>query len=195
MPKTTREERIAREKRAWELRQQGWTQERIAGVLGVDQSTVSRALLKLSQRIQKRLDDVALEERVAQVRQLSLIVDEALQAWQASKDPAKSVAKRVRQQGEEQEQGQGGEGSDTEEVTTTRVQDQDGDPRYLTTAMRAMADLRKLLDLDAPLHLTINEVDAAIEQELARLASQGQGAIAGEAPADTDSTEPASAEL
>lgn len=149
MAKVPREVIRERERRAWELRQQGATHDRIALELGVDRTTVTKLLARLSQRYLATIQEEVGAVKGEQVAQLSYIYDEAMQAWSASKQASKVVGKRVKKVNAAKG------GSDGEEVTT-RVQDEDGDPRYLQTAMSALSDIRKILGADAPIKANVN---------------------------------------
>src|SRR4051794_24543124 len=137
---------VEREHRAWDLRiREHLTQAEIASALEVDQATVSRLLLRASRaRLgdMRELIDIQIGE---QYDRLNYIYTESVRAWEASKEPSKLVAKRMSRIA-------GGAADDgpRDEDIMTRVQDQDGNTRYLETAMKALADLRKLLGIDAP---------------------------------------------
>jgi len=144
-----------RERRAWELSSKMWTQERIAQELGLERSTISKMLKRLNERAMKTITDEILAEKAQHIRQLKEIADEAFQAWERSKETRKGVVKKSRTGG-----------MTRGEETTTSVQDQDGDPRYLETAMKALNDIRKILGLDAP-----EKIERVLNPEEERLAS------------------------
>lgn len=157
MPADARKE-IARQREQdiWALRQKLWTQDRIAAHLGITQGAVSHAIRRITVRMLKGLDAQVKQTVIEQVVQLSYVADEAMQAWQRSKETAKSVS---------QKKAIGGR-ADSLEETVTRVQDQDGDPRYLSTALSAMADIRKILGADAPARQELTGKDGGpIQQE------------------------------
>lgn len=174
--RTKTAQRIQRRTDAWELRCQGWTQTRIAQQLGVTQATISRDLKWASQRALADLTAVVEQTKREQVHQLERIADEALQSWERSKANYKSVSKTVK--------GTRSDGEGTEESTTTKVEERAGDVRYLNTAMGALSDIRKILGADAPIavDLEVDDLDAAIRRELARMAAQSQGGSVSEAP-------------
>jgi len=125
-----------REKSIWELRQKGYTHQRIADEVGLERSAVTKILQRLSARVVEKLDGLAKEQLTTQIDRLEFIADEMFQAWQKSKEAQKSVSKKT---------GSGGE------QLTIQTEDQDGNIRYLVEARAAMADIRKILGLDAPL--------------------------------------------
>jgi len=137
-----------REMRAWELRQKLWTQERIALELGITQAGVSKMLLRLNKRYLEQITEQIDAYKAEQVAQLSHIADEAMQSWQQSKQPEKAVS-QVKATGK----GRGAFGKGDDGRVTTQVKEKSGDPRFLSAAMTAMADIRKILALDAPIHL------------------------------------------
>lgn len=155
-----------RERRAWELRQQLWTHERIALELGVDHSTITKMLARIRQRMLVQLN-VEVGSRVAeQVGQLDQIADQSYQAWIKSKEPEKEVQKKVSK----------GKGlrSGSEE-TSSRVSERGGDVRYLEMTVRALQDIRKILGIEAPVRqqnvsLTLDDLKSMTDDELERLA-------------------------
>jgi predicted transcriptional regulator len=133
-----------RERLAWALRQEGWTQDRIAVELGIGQPAVSKALKRLSIRYHKDMAADVARVKGEQIAQLDRVVDEAMQAWERSKQSAKSLSKITKPgSGPRGQRGQ-------QEETTLRVDDQVGDPRHLQTAMKAMEDIRKITGANAP---------------------------------------------
>ena len=73
------------ESQVWNLRVQGYYQQRIAEQLGLDESTVSRLLKSVRARLVAEFTREALELRLEQTEQLLFIASEAMQAWKASK--------------------------------------------------------------------------------------------------------------
>jgi transcriptional regulator with XRE-family HTH domain len=134
-----REVRRARDERLWELRLQGLSQSEIARRVGISQVTVSRTLKRLNQHMLDQITASIAARKAEQVAQLDHVVSEAMQAWERSKEAAKMVQKEVHASVD-------GQGEET--ITTSRVHDQDGDPRYLRAAMDAMAEIRKVLEMD-----------------------------------------------
>lgn len=137
-----KEIRLQREKTAWELRQKMWSQDKIAEELGITQSGVAKLLKRLTLRYAESFSEDIETVKAEQVAQLENIAFEAMQAWERSKEAANVV--RVKRP----LQGTSGEGEQTKEA-----RDQDGDPRYLATAMKAKEDIRKILGADAPTKL------------------------------------------
>lgn len=179
MPREKREVVLQREVNVWELRQKGWSQVRIAAHLELDQSTVSKILKRVSERALSELGDEVVNTKLTQVRVLEHIADEALQAWEASKQNNRIVTQKVVRPGEGAKglDGQPPQPSPTE--VTQRVEDKDGDPRYLETAMKALADVRKILGADAPvgthMDLTLHrgsDVRDLTDEQLAQLATR-----------------------
>lgn len=127
MPKQPKEIAIEHERAAWELRQQCWTQERIAEKLEISQSAVSQILKKLRKRYLAKNEKELQAVKNEQVAQLEFMADELFQAWERSKY----------RQVDDAEPG--------EEFQPVGV----GDPKLLTAAMKAKEDIRKILGADA----------------------------------------------
>lgn len=121
--------------RVWDLRQQGWSHRRISETLGVERQTVVRILDRIEKRELARLSKRVSHQKAAQTGWLESWIDEAVQAWEASKQPARRVTVR-----------KDGDG----EATVTQVETREGDPAYLDRAIRLAGELRRLWGLDAP---------------------------------------------
>ena len=162
--KVPREVAVERERRAWELRQKFWTHERIAAELGVDRSTVTKMLARISDRFWSSISGQIAAMKGDQVSQLMVIADEAMQAWESSKRPAKNAKKVTRKRGGSAGghtagagsahgsygRSSGASGGTDDEETLMQSNDQNADPRYLASAMDALGDIRKIMGLDAP---------------------------------------------
>jgi hypothetical protein len=83
------------ERRAWQLRLKGWSLQRIADRLGVDRSTIGKALKRIDQRVLERLTRRAAREKVVQSERLEYLLAEATAAWHRSKEPTKSQTRRT----------------------------------------------------------------------------------------------------
>lgn len=148
MPRSTsgipREVLAQREAQAWTLRQKFYTHQRIADEMGLERSTVTKILQRVTKRTLTKLGDDILEKTAAQVEQLEYVADEAMQAWHRSKEAQKNVAKRtVSRPGRFR-------AADKSEDILVQTSDNDGDPRYLDAAMRALGEVRKLTGMNAP---------------------------------------------
>lgn len=76
---------LEREKRAWELRQRCWTQQKIADELNISQSAVSQILNRLCTRYhEENLHDIE-QTKIEMINQLELIAYEAFHAWEETK--------------------------------------------------------------------------------------------------------------
>jgi predicted transcriptional regulator len=125
--------------RAWDLRQRGWSQRRIAGELSISQGTVSRLLDAIERRELARLSKRVERQKVEQTYQLDHIIDEALDAWERSKKPRVKTGKRS-----------GGGKLGTGESTVSEVIQREGEPAFLDRALGALDRKRSLWGLDAP---------------------------------------------
>jgi predicted transcriptional regulator len=149
--KFTREETRGHELRAWDLRQRGWTQERIAQELGLERSSISRILSRLDQRFRATMREQVGELKSEQTAILRHIVAESMDAWERSKESAKSVTVKTEGQGAAEGKGKGS--------TVQQVKDQDGDTVYLDEARAALADIRKIWGADAPARTALTSPD------------------------------------
>lgn len=141
----------AREERAWELRQQFWTEQRIADELGVAVSTVCEMLQRVERNIAERLAEHALPIKARQTAQLELVAAEAYAAWERSKldgELERIITEEVSLVSEEDEDKVSVPGVKVK--TTNERKGRDGDPAHLAAAMKAMADVRAIWGLDAP---------------------------------------------
>jgi len=137
-----------REEQAWHYRTQGWTQERIAEKLGVGQSAVSRMLRRIVERVVFDMEIEVKEELLAQLAELRFIVGESMEAWEKSKAGSKRVSRATQKQ-----QGPalaGKSPADLGEIVTTRqdLVDTYGNTQFLNLAMKAMGDIRTLLQME-----------------------------------------------
>lgn len=83
--KLPKEVSLERELQVWSLRQQMWTQSRIAAYLGISQPAVTKILKRLCERyIKENLDELE-QVKSEQILQLDNIAFEAMQAWELSK--------------------------------------------------------------------------------------------------------------
>lgn len=157
----SREVTRERERRAWELRQKSWTEQRIADALGIDQATVSRMLRRVEDKLAKEFAAGAERIKAQHTARLEHIADEAYQAWERSQENAETetvVNEVVSLQGTE-------ETLDDEQqpvrvkkcvvpadkATTTRTsKGQAGDPRFLDQARGALADIRDIWGVESP---------------------------------------------
>lgn len=149
--KVPKEVTTERDRRAWELRQKGWTTRHIAEELTVDHSTICRALSRVETRLAKQFEQDALRIKARHTAQLEHIADEAMQAWERSKLDAEMervTDKDVTLDG-------GMEGTKvmlpaTETTTVHEKRGQAGNPSFLSEARAAQADIRSIWGLDAP---------------------------------------------
>ena len=129
---------LARDERIWHLLAKGWTQVRIAAELDVDQSTVSRAINRVSARRLADLPAQVDQRRMEDHDGLCFMLDEALQSWEKSK-----VRRRKRKPTDPPAKP---DDKDPDWIT----EECEGNPKYLESARSIRADLRKLWGLDAP---------------------------------------------
>jgi len=164
----------AREELAWELSVKGWREQAIAdeldraGLGRVTQQAVSKMLRRVDKRVLSKLEDRVERRKVWLSDALLFIYGEAMAAWEKSKEPDKSIRRRVRTNE------LGALDPVPGEVMVLTVTDSDGDPRYLAEARAALADQRKLWGLDAPTKIapTTPDGNEADDPELVEMLAQ-----------------------
>lgn len=134
--KTKPEQTRENERRAWELRTRGWTQDRIARELKLTQAGVSLILKRVVKRVLKDLGDDIVARKVEQEARLEHVVDEMMQAWERSK-PVEV----------------GAEGETVIVPANAQNRNPEGDPRFIEQYRNALADIRKIWGVDAPTKL------------------------------------------
>src|SRR5262245_36598631 len=132
----SREAVVAREERALGLRARGWTHASIAAEVGLTRSGVTMLLARPHRRALRRVDERVLLLKQDQTEQLEHKHQELMDAWQRSKGASKSLTRRA-----------GGRGGGPE-VTTTSVEGQGGDVKYIAESRAVLADIRKIWGAD-----------------------------------------------
>ena len=135
-----------RERRAWELRQKLWTQDRIAAELGITQQAIAAIFKRLDKRFLAKSDQLIAEQKASQTERLLYLAEQAMRAFERSQEDAVTVTTttgrfKVTKDGEAIPL--------PDEEKVQRV-GQAGCPGLLTEARNALADIRKLWGLDAP---------------------------------------------
>jgi uncharacterized protein (DUF433 family) len=164
-----------------ELQRRGLTHERIAQQTGFTRKTVQAALANYNRRVMARLEKRAAAEKAKQVQQLEGIVEEALAAWERSKQDAMVL----------RETDVGGK-----RRLETTIKGQAGDPRFLGEASKALGEVRKILGLDAPVKVMTSAGDGrgphTLDEDDPRFVADGgqpvvegdQVEVAADGPAD-----------
>jgi transcriptional regulator len=140
-----------RERQAWRLRVQGWTQERIAEHLECTQAGISKALKRIEQKLADAFVEEAREIKARQTAILEHVADEALQAWAKSKLDAEAeriVTEEVNLVNEDDEDKISVPGVKVK--TTNERKGQSGEPAHLAQARGALSDIRGIWGIDAP---------------------------------------------
>src|SRR5262249_57160402 len=102
-------------------------------------------LRRVEARELKRLSEQVERWKLLQSEALWFVIyAEAMAAWEKSKEPDKSIRRRVRTND------LGALEPVPGDVIVMTITDSDGDPAFLAAAREALADLRKLWGLDAP---------------------------------------------
>jgi DNA-binding CsgD family transcriptional regulator len=135
------------ELRIWQLLSEGKTPSAIARDVGIARQSVHRIIRRVEARYHDAIASSVGRLKARQARALEAVLDEALDAWERSKQPARRVRKETGRSGTSHSDS--GNGARTD-LNRTDVQSRVGDPRFLAEAREALADLRKLYGLDAP---------------------------------------------
>ena len=141
----SKEVRLQHDIAIWDLRQQLWTEPRIAAELHLDVATVCRTLQRLSKRYRAQHTEEVDQILAEQIEQHKWMADEAIQAWERSKEAAKTITQKKTGVALSD-----GRTVDSVRDTTQSAKDQDGDPRYLAEAREQLAAIRKMTGADAP---------------------------------------------
>ena len=157
MPKLPAEVYRQRERTAWTLRtERRWTQQQIADELGIKQPSVCRILKRVRVRAEAELTEEAKQQTLEQVASLEHIAKEAMLAWGASKETARTVT-RTRDEapvldrtGTPKKDRDGEPLLAVSERTVTTVRAQSGNAAYLQRVMDALEDIRDILGIEAP---------------------------------------------
>ena len=140
-----------REARAWELRCLGWTQARIADELQVTRPAITKMLQRVTSRATDNLEAEIKQERLAQLSILQNIMGEAMEAWENSKKGEKRISKSIRKHNASPvPPGDMETPKDTGEIVISKqdLAESYGDPQYLAAAMKALSDIRRLLNME-----------------------------------------------
>lgn len=150
MAKATTEVTREREREAWRLRQQGWTQQRIADRLEVTHQAVDVMLFRIEKRLAAEFREHAEEMKARQTAVLEQVMDEALEQWRRStEDAVTEVTVKGKVTGKS---GKGKDDAPKDESraqVTRTVEGQTGNPALLAQARGALADIRSIWGLDS----------------------------------------------
>lgn len=130
-----------REREVLELTTTGLDQYAVAHRLGITQSAVSQILTRVDQRWATENLAYVHRQKAAAARKLDRLYREAMHAWEASK------SNKTRRRQRKTDGRDPGQGTTIAEVV---VEDSHGDPRYLETARRVLADRDRLWGSRSP---------------------------------------------
>lgn len=136
------------ELRIWRLLSEGKTPSAIARDVCIARQSVHRIIRRVEAKYNEAIGTTVERLKARQARALWAVVDEATDAWERSKQPARRVRKQTGRSGGPRSGDS--HGAALTNLTRTDVQSRVGDPRFLTEAREALADIRKLYGLDAP---------------------------------------------
>ncbi len=154
--KPTKETTLQREQQVWELRTRCYSQHQIAQQLGISEEAVAQILKRVRDRLAQQYQQGALQMRIDQTEQLFHIAQEALTAWELSKqppqpqphpqpvptppqDPASQATSASSSSPSQPDATQG----------TESVSKQSGKSIYLRTALQALSAVRAIWGLEA----------------------------------------------
>lgn len=183
-----------REIRAWDLACRGRSQVAIAADLGITQAAVSQILKRVTQRYAKRLETEVEARKAVHTARLEYIVSEALDAWAESKKPRQKSRSRKTvipvnlAAAAENQPLVGGASVPVREEVLKEAVTMVGDAGYLSLALQADAELRKLHGINAPKRLDVQHRMRPLEQysdeDLARIRAEQQALLDAEAGGD-----------
>ncbi len=178
-----------REVQVLEQMLEGKTQHQIGEALGISQPAVSKIVRRVEERLLKDLAYQVDRQRARHTLRLEFIYQQAIHAWQSSKE--EFLRRRQRRT-----DGGSGDGITVAELTS---ENRFGDPRYLDEARKALADSRKLWGMDAPERMAIEAstpfasmTDEALEAAIARqtrLLQQAEAPAVNPVPSTSQSPE------
>lgn len=177
-----------RERKAWELRQQFWTEQRIADELGCDKSTVCRMLKRVETRLAKEFSAEAEQIKARQTAQLEQLAGEVYAEWVRSKGDAeytrvrrKAIVPRAPRRDEDDdlplnsddlEEGDECEEPEAPEApepagyvveSVFEVRGQAGNPALLAQLRGIQADIRTIWGCNAPLKTDLTSAGEKVD--------------------------------
>jgi predicted DNA-binding protein YlxM (UPF0122 family) len=139
----------ALEATAWALYCEGHSQAEIAAQHHVTRQAVHKAIKRAIARAMEGLTQDIREQKAEQVERLKHVYRRALDQFERSCRETTKKSRRSRNKS--------GAAEFDEAIVTTA--DRVGDPRFLEQARGAMADIRKIMGLDAPTRVSLTEPD------------------------------------
>ncbi|MBD1842482.1 helix-turn-helix domain-containing protein [Cyanobacteria bacterium FACHB-63] len=129
-----------------ELRLKGWSQQRIAEYLEVDQSTVSRDLVALERQWKESSLRDFDAERGMQLEKLDLLEREYWDAWERSQASKEStISEQLRNAAVNDDGSPIASGGRVRQMT--RTEQKIGDPQFLSGVLKCIGERSKLLGL------------------------------------------------
>lgn len=161
--------RADQEERAYKLRLQGRPVTEIAVEMGVSDRQVRTYLRRTEDRMKADLLERDGEAGVLkQFAVLNHVLEEALKAWEQSKEPTvkRSVSRK-----------RDAEGKTVETRVSETVEEQVGNPAYLDAVLKAAREIRDLLGMDASTFRRLvlaesGEQESALAEDLSGLSTE-----------------------
>ena len=137
------------EQRIWSLLLKGKTPTAIGQEVGIARESVHRIIRRVERRYSELTHATVGELKKRQERALSAIVEDALEAFEKSKQPAQRLRHMTGKKG-----GMPLANGIDAEFTESQIQTQAGDPRFLTEARGALAAIRQIYGIGVPYEIS-----------------------------------------
>jgi transposase len=160
---TTSDQRIARRQLVWDMRiERGMSSHKIAKEIGINQSTVWRDIKAMAKIASANLEEQVTQETAAQVARLNHVVAEAMAAWEQSKKHHTSLTERTERVSKKDATGEPtGQLIDLKSTVSKRIARWQGNPAFLETAIKAMADIRRILAIGTAIDINLWQKELA----------------------------------
>ncbi len=149
-PKRTREERERDLERIAQLRLQGYTQTQIAEQLSLSRQQIGYDIKTLEKRWQETANEAVEVHKAREVAKMDNLERTYWDAWWQSLGETIVTTTTDESGGLNKK----GEPADPKQKKTVRVEDLNGDPRYLQGALDCSKARREILGLNAPTEVT-----------------------------------------
>jgi hypothetical protein len=136
---------------AWELRAQGVSVREISRRMGLGRNATQAALARCHKEAKQLLGEHIVQQQAIRLEQLETLLEEALAGWRRSQEEITTIETDGRA-----ELVAGDEKSGSDRVVTLpklvvrQTRQSAGDPAFLGRAREVLADMRRLMGLDAP---------------------------------------------
>ncbi len=158
---------VERDLKIWQLRVKGLSQAKIGLELGIARETVNRSIKRTMQELHQEMNELILEQKFMQTAQLEHLYEEAIGAWNASKEGSTERTLRTVGGGTaDPDPRNAGEGK-TEQII--KQMESSGDFKYLIEARAALKDIRDIWGIEAPKKKTTSGMTVTVELDFSQL--------------------------